>query len=239
MSGERLHVRQRLGVAGADHLAHRLRACVRLAAGRLRLRQLGRDVAELLLVEAGIAGAALENVGLRAEVLDRLFGLGHLLHQLVDLRLQRLLHVVGRAERARRQQRPIGLGEAVSDRRGELRVVGGKADADDAAILGRVDLETLIERLEDAILLALLVDVAEVEWPSARDPACSADCSALLNSGLEASFSSAMICSARSGDSSDRRCVLMASLSRREATDSDERSLSSLGTTTWICASDV
>ena len=158
-----LHVRQQLGVAGADHLAHRLRACVRFAAGRLRFGQLGRDVAELLLVEAGIVGAALEDVGLRAEVLDRLFGVGDFLHELVDLRLQRLLHVVGRTEGARRQQRAIGLGQAVGDRRGELRVNRGKADADDAAVLGRVDLETLKERLEDAILLALLVDVAEIE----------------------------------------------------------------------------
>ena len=51
MSGERCTSGSALGVAGTDHLAHRLRAGIRLAARRLRLGQLGRDVAELLLVE--------------------------------------------------------------------------------------------------------------------------------------------------------------------------------------------
>ena len=91
------------------------------------------------------------------------FGFGDLLLELVDLRLQRLLRVVGLGERACRQHRAVGLGDAVGNVGGELGVIGGEADADDAAFLRRIDLEALEERLEDAILLALLVAVADVE----------------------------------------------------------------------------
>ena len=90
-----------------------------------------------------LLGPPLKMLACAAEVLDLRFGVGHFLHELVDLRLQRLLHVVGRAEGARRQQRAIGLGHPVGDRRGELRVDRREADADEAAVLGRVDLETL------------------------------------------------------------------------------------------------
>ena len=115
-----LHVGKRFGGAGTNHLAHRLGARIGFAARGLRPRQLGGDVAELLLVEAGVVGAALEDVGLAAEVLDRGFRLGHFLLELVDLRLQRVLHVVRLREAARRQQSTIGLGEAVGDVGGEL-----------------------------------------------------------------------------------------------------------------------
>ena len=70
-------------------------------------------------------------------------------------------------------------------------------------------------------------------------------CSALLNSGFLASPSSAMIWLARSGDISARTCVLIASLSRRAATASEDVDAESpvapsrSGGTTWICASEV
>ena len=99
MSGERCTSGSDSALPARDHLAHRLGARVGFAAGGLRLRQLGGDVAELLLVEAGVVRAALEDVGLGAEVLDLGLGFGDLLDELVDLRLQRLLHVVGLGER--------------------------------------------------------------------------------------------------------------------------------------------
>ena len=89
-----LHVGKRFGVAGTNHLAHRLGTRIGFAARRLRPCQLGGDIAELLLVEAGVVRSALEDVGLPAEVLDRGFRLGHFLLELIDLRLQRVLHVV-------------------------------------------------------------------------------------------------------------------------------------------------
>ena len=65
-----LHVGQRLGVAGPHHLAHGFGARLRLVARGLRLAQLRRELAQLLLVEPGIVGPALEDVGLPAEALD-------------------------------------------------------------------------------------------------------------------------------------------------------------------------
>ena len=150
-----LHVGQRLGRSGAHQLAHGRRSGLRLAARGLGLGQLGGELAELLLVEAGIVGTAFEDVGFAPEALDRGLGLPDLLHQFVDPGLQSLLHLVGLGDGARRQRRAIDLGQLVGDGGCELGVFGGEANADEAALLRRIDVEPAEIRLEDAILLAL------------------------------------------------------------------------------------
>ena len=91
------------------------------------------------------------------------FGRRHLLRELVDLRLQRLLHLVGPGGVAGGEQRAIGLGDLVRDLRGELRVLRREADADEAALLGRVDVEPVEVGLHHAVLLALAGARREVE----------------------------------------------------------------------------
>ena len=81
-----LHVGERLGAAAGDDLARLAGAGLRLGACRGCLGELARQLAQLLLVEAGLVAPAVEDVGLAAEAGHLRLGLRDLLGELLDLR---------------------------------------------------------------------------------------------------------------------------------------------------------
>ncbi len=150
-----LHVGQRVGGALLQHLARRLGACLRLAARRLDLGELGRELAELLLVETRRLLPAHEDVGAAAKPVGLRLRGGDLVGELGDLRLEGLLRLVGFDDGLRRERLAIGLGEPVGDLGGKLGIDRCDADVDRAALLGRKDLDPVEEGGEHPVVLAL------------------------------------------------------------------------------------
>jgi len=150
-----LHVGQRVGRAELHHLARRLGAGFRLAAGGGGLGKLGGQLRELLLIEAGILRSASEFVDLAAILIG--FGLRRrdFGRELGDFLLQDLLLIVDLDHALGCKRLPVGVAQPVGDVGGEFRIGRGHAHADEAAFLGRIDFKLATEHVHDPVALAL------------------------------------------------------------------------------------
>ena len=137
------------------HLAGRPGARLGLGARGGGLGQLGRQLAQLLLVEAGLVAPAVEDVGLAAKARHLRLGLRHLLGELLDLRPELGARILALEHRAQGEIVAVELGQLVGDVGGEPGVLGPELDHDAARILDLVDAQRIVVGGEHAVLLAL------------------------------------------------------------------------------------
>ena len=150
-------------LAGIEHAANDARPGVEVGLLPARGRELGRELGELLIGEAGIVGADKE-IGLGAELLDVVFRFDHLRPQLVDFGGEplagaaRLLLLVGFLDRE------IGVDDRIDHARGQFRIRRLEFNQDHARLVDRQDAQAFVEIRQHPLLGRLLQRVlAETE----------------------------------------------------------------------------
>ncbi len=134
-SMSRMSLRPRLGVG-----------FLRAGGGDLR-----RDVAELLGRQRGVVGAD-EQIGFAAEVRDLGLGVGDALLHRFDLAGQPLPGSLRLFPLGAALPHQIGVGDGISDPRGESGILGEEIDDDDAGFLDRIDGEPVVIGFQHALL---------------------------------------------------------------------------------------